>query len=200
MRGRIIAHDPGSVNYGYAILEFAAEENTSSIEQLSFSVLHVGKMKSLMSTLKKSGLAEKEMRALIEEMSSLIDKWKPSVQIAERFMSRRMGGVTIELVNMELGALRVLSVQRGIPLKMIPASQWKNELARRGVELKDAEGKRGMYWESKEHGISPHELDAVWIGIYGMYSLLGARAFEGNTLALKSAVSKKLKRLKGGRK
>lgn len=190
----ILAHDPGSHNYGIAVIRVELPEDPDRkvlLKGLGFSVLYASKMEHSFTTLKDAALADREMIAYLNELEGLRRKYNPDLQIAERYMSRRMGGVTIELVNMLLGTLRVFSLRRGIPIRLIPASQWKNELKRREVDLKE------VYKEAKrEHKRTPHEVDAVMIGLYGAFSLMKLKAFSvEDPHRLVNSVLHKLRRL-----
>lgn len=186
----ILAHDPGSHNYGVAVVRIQIDEGLGTkdvIDRVPFSLVYAGRMKSIFTSIKDSRLARQELDSFNKELHGIYEKFRPDVQIAERFMSRRMGGVTIELVNMLLGSLRVYSEQNNIPLRLIPASQWKNELKRRGVDLKD------LYKKAKSIKRTPHELDAAFIAVYGAFKLMKVKPFNvRNPTNLAGAVLHKL--------
>ena len=191
--GKVLGHDPGSVNYGYAVLSFKAEKGHRSdiLNGMAFTIHEVGKIQSIVTTLKHASDATTELSAYMGELVGLMKTHQPDVQIAERYMSRRMGGVTIELVNMTLGVIRTVGVQRGIPTKLIPASQWKNELKRREVDLKE------VYKQGKQFGVSAHEVDAVMIALYGAFILLRTKPFNvGDIRGLVDAVLRKIEAFK----
>jgi hypothetical protein len=83
-----------------------------------------------------------------------------------------MGGVTIELVNIMLGAL--ITNFASVETKVLPASQWKNELKRRGVDLES------VYAAYKGVRITPHAIDASMIGCYAAYILSGLKPYDGD--------------------
>lgn len=177
----LIGHDPGSQNYGISVVRVKLPEiiegtvknsQLQELPSLSFSILYAGKLKTTFTTLKNSNLAKKEIVGFRKEIKGLVKKFKPDVQIAERYMSRRMGGVTIELVNMLLGALRVYAEADKVPLRMIPASQWKNEIKRKGIDLKE------VYKTNKKAKRTAHELDAVLIAIYGAFKLMKIKPYN----------------------
>jgi hypothetical protein len=132
------------------------------------------------------------MKSYLDEILEITKEFKPDAIIAERYMSRRMGGTTIELVNMALGALRVFCITNDVYLRMIPASQWKNELKRRGVDLKL------LYKQVRmANKKTPHEVDAVFIALYAYFIRMGAKAFEvEDPIQLGDAVVKKIGALK----
>lgn len=173
----IFGHDPGSKNYGIAVIRIESNRFPSKKDPVSgfgFSLLKVRKMKSCLTTLKDVKLARLELTAYTRELNALEEELDSDVHIAERYMSRRMGGSTIENVNMTLGVLRYHALQRGSGLRMIPASQWKNELKRRGILLDD------WYKEAKTIGYSAHELDAVLIALYGACYVVGIKPYNFN--------------------
>lgn len=183
---RILAHDPGSKNYGIAVLEVQIGARNSPPKNLKFKVLDFWKVENTLQSLKLSGMKgkkrgktrrekvkfspEAELASYFAEVQHATHAYDIDVQIAERYMSRRMGGVTIELVNMELGVLRTLCMIQGTPLRLIPASQWKNEAGRQGIDLED------IY--AKVKPVSPHEVDATMIGLYGVYSLMKWKPYQ----------------------
>lgn len=127
----------------------------------------------------------------MSEMLKLSRVVQPEAHIAERFMSRRMGGVTIELVNMTIGILRCVCLRTGKPIKLIPASQWKNELKRRGVLLPE------VYKKAKSYKVSAHEVDASLIALYGVFLRLGHKPFDvPDVNSLMEAVLMKLSKVK----
>jgi Holliday junction resolvasome RuvABC endonuclease subunit len=160
----ILSLDPGTKNYGYSVIEFDAS-----------SKIRLKKAGRLFSTIHK---LNQDLMSQISEYSSaihrLIDEHSVRLIIAERYMSRRMGGTTIECVNAMLGVLMEICESRGLRLKLIPASQWKNDVERqREGQLPE------LYQEGKANKITPHTIDAVMIGLYGRSSALGINAFKG---------------------
>jgi hypothetical protein len=201
---RILAHDPGSSNYGISVIE--AEIPTSQPTNLKFKILDFWKVNSTLQSLKLTKRSKrtkkeksksislspgKELMEYFAEVQHATHAYNIDLQIAERYMSRRMGGVTIELVNMELGVLRTLCMLQDTPLRMIPASQWKNEAARNGINLEQ------IYKEVKPFKVSPHEVDAVMIGLYGFYSLNKWKPYSNkNPLWIHKNVVSQIKKLR----
>jgi hypothetical protein len=91
--------------------------------------------------------------------------------IGERYQSRRMGGTTIESVNIMIGVTLAFCRQNSLPCKFIPASQWKNEMSRNAISLEE------IYQGVKPVRITPHAVDASSIGEYGAYHLVGLKPF-----------------------
>jgi hypothetical protein len=136
-------------------------------------------------------LVESELKAYVEEVQDIEREFLPQAHIAERYQSRRFGGVTIELVNMTLGALRHHGYTYGSPIKLIPASQWKNELKRRGVLLQD------VYRAAKVFKYSDHEVDAVFIALYGACYVAKIKPYNFEDMkSFVGAVLYKLEKLK----
>lgn len=192
----IVGHDPGSKNYGIAAIKFVrpeVENFKDPIKALSFSLVMVRKMQHCLTDLKDSTKSDKELRKYLEEVQEVERSVLPQAHIAERYMSRRMGGVTIELVNMTLGALRHHGYTYGSPIKLIPASQWKNELKRRGVLLPE------VYKEAKAFKYSDHEVDAVFIALYGACVVSKVKPYNFEDVGkFVSAVVAKMGKLKEG--
>ena len=192
----LLASDPGSKNYGYSVLSVKAtavplNKKVNQMKKLIVTLLEVGVIKSKLTSLKDVSLAGRELMAYRKELRSIAKRHQTTFQIAERYMSRRMGGVTIEIVNQLIGALRVEAQIIGNPLKLIPSSQWKNELKRRGVDLDI------KYKDAKKVKRTPHELDATLIGVYGAFALMRCKPYEvKDPIALVDGLIKKLERLK----
>jgi len=123
-------------------------------------------MNSTMRTINDGAALREQRLAYCRHLRELAAKHQITHIIAERYMLRRGGGGTaIESINMMLGMLLML----GLPTKLIPASQWKNDTHRLNVDL-DA-----LYAEGKESAkLTPHQIDACHIGAYAAGLLLNA--------------------------
>lgn len=159
----VLALDPGTTNYGYAVLEF--DENRMRL-------LKAGRIHRTIRAMNKDLSAQ--VLGYSQTIQSLIKELNVTHMIAERYMSRRMGGVTIECVNSMIGIILEIGRRNRISVKLIPASQWKNE-ANRGKEgfLLDA------YEMAKAHKITDHTVDASMIAVYGRSIILGRKPFVG---------------------
>lgn len=165
MKCVILACDPGSSNYGYSVLECdLAKGHTPVVMIKRFGCLH-NTVRDLKSNHRK------QLRAYRDSLKDIVDSYGVTHIIAERYMSRRMGGVTIELVNIMIGAM--LQQFLDLSTKVMPASQWKNELKRKGIDLEE------VYAEYKDKKITPHAIDASMIGCYGAYILSDLKPYEG---------------------
>ena len=198
---RIVAHDPGKVNYGLAVLEIGlsapltAEQqrpknNIVPLRGLTFKVLHTRKLAHCYTELKFPKEIQKETMGYIREVSAIVNEYDADFMIAERYQSRRMGGTTIELVNMMLGTLRGVACVKNTPLKVMPASQWKVPLGNKGFDLE------ALYKQAKLFKVSDHEVDACFIGLYGAFTLMRRKPFfMTNVQSLGAGVLRDLKKL-----
>lgn len=157
----ILALDPGTTNHGYAILEF--DENRMRL-------LKAGRIHRTLRVMNKDLTAQ--VSGYSQSIQSMIKEFRVTHMIAERYMSRRMGGVTIECVNSMIGILLEIGRRSRVSVKLIPASQWKNE-ANRGREGFLV----GVYADAKPHKITDHTIDASMIAVYGRSVVLGRKPF-----------------------
>jgi hypothetical protein len=156
---RIFAHDPGSKNYGFSIVEGRLID-----DRVKFDVLINGLCPCPINNLKDHRERQEQSRAFLEWATEMVDRWKPRGIYGERYMTRGIKGPTVEAVNMMLGLLQSL----GLPDAYIPAAVWKNAVARHGIELKD---------EYRLCKTAPHQLDASLIGVYALHQALGQKDF-----------------------
>lgn len=137
--------------------------------------------------LKDHAIRQRQRTKYLEWVGKLIRKYKIDGIYAERYMSRGMGGPTIESVNMMLGLLQSFQ----LPDRYIPAAVWKNAVRRQGVDLK---------LEYKICRSAPHQLDASLIGLYGLHQAfcikdfgsMGRRAFVAYTNQVEKTSKAKL--------
>lgn len=156
----IFAHDPGPVNYGYAVVRVDGPK--------TITVLEHGKFQHTFASLKRGTSVTRQTENYLLALEDIFVRHKVDICIAERFMMRLAGGaVTIELVNQMLGALRAFCWSKSIGLKMIPSSEWKNPIKAMGILLPD------VYKSIRP--ITPHQLDAALIGTYGASILIGVK-------------------------
>lgn len=144
-------------NFGYAVLRLDLSSAKPKV-----SVLKYGRLLSTVDTMKDD--LQDKMSNFCAELSALDEEFGVDAVIAERYQSRRMGGTTIEFVNFMLGVtVKHFATRR---YRLIPASQWKNAAARAGFWFDD------LYASMKPLGVTPHAIDAVCIGIYGVCLIL----------------------------
>lgn len=151
----ILAHDPGSVNYGYALVAGRVQG-----KRLKVRILESGKLTNTITQMKKRRLRTRQREAYVKEIEVLVKKYKPDWMIAERYMTRGIRGLLVECVNSMLGSLEA---RVPIPCVLVPAVTWKQEWNRTGLDLK------ALY---KVVRTTPHQLDAVMMGIFAMLKIL----------------------------
>jgi hypothetical protein len=144
---RILSADPGTRNYGIACVGVIGDK----IDVVANSLLT-----NPMTSLTAEVMAQRNLYSA--EVRQWFKLYDPNLTIAERFQTRGNGGPTIELVS-TMNAL--LGAVRRIPYKYIPASQWKVAFNRRWGD----DYLKGMYADCLT---TPHQLDSVLIGIYGL--------------------------------
>lgn len=144
---RILSADPGTRNYGIACVGVVSDK----IDVVANSLLT-----NPITSLTAEVMAQRDLYSA--EIRQWFDLYNPNLTIAERFQTRGNGGPTIELVS-TMNAL--LGATRRIPYKYIPASQWKVAFNRRWGD----DYLKGMYEDCLT---TPHQLDSVLIGVYGL--------------------------------
>lgn len=159
----ILALDPGTNNYGYAVI--SAQPNKRP------RVMRSGRIHTTVRFLNRGLLQQTREHSGV--LQDLMETYAVTHVIAERYMSRRMGGTTIEAVNLMIGVIAQLCVARGLHLICIPASQWKNEINRNTPGFLEEE-----YREGRAHRITAHTIDASMIGLYGIGVMRGINPFS----------------------
>jgi len=158
----ILALDPGMRNYGYAVLEVLPGK---------VRVLQCGRIFTTVTQL-TNGLTD-QFRAHADTLEKLLRDYSVTHLIIERYMSRRMGGVTIEAVNLMIGGALYASIKNKVFFRCIPSSQWKNASNRASATFLAEE-----YSVGKKEKITPHTIDAVMIGLFGISLIRKTVAFE----------------------
>lgn len=149
----ILALDPGTNNYGYAVVSVQPNHKPR--------VMKSGRIHTTVRALNHGVL--NQIREHSKVIKDLITHHRVTHVIVERYMSRRMGGTTIEAVNIMIGMIMQLCADYRLYCICIPASQWKNEVNRNNPGYLDEEYKLG-----RPHKITPHTIDAATIAVYGM--------------------------------
>lgn len=166
----ILAHDPGTRNYGFSIVR-----GSLAARRLRFRILQYGLVQTTIDDLKGNALQEKG-EVYLTAMRGLQEQFSPGAVIAERYQPRGVSGqTTIECVNIMLGSM--FTVFHPVPFKVLPASEWKNALRRTGVDL-DAVYQDQMK-DIKAHRLTNHEIDACLIGVFGLNRLARFKGFQG---------------------
>lgn len=153
---RILALDPGTANFGYAVVDIKHQHG-----KVSFKVLENGKCEPTVRTLKTAKVMREEMALFELWLGDLVGTYNPQAVAAERYMTRGINGPTVECVNIMLGQVLTLVP---LPFKIMPAATWKNAVSRQEVDLRE---------QYKKTMVTPHQVDAALIGIY-----TGCQAFH----------------------
>lgn len=110
------------------------------------------------------------------EMRSLLDKWRPDVICAERFMVRgRFNGASAEKVSLMIGITYEMARRRDIRMILISSATWKNSIQR--LFDRRLEELYGMF-----KPLPPHVIDAHLQAVFGIKTVAGVEgrdAFSG---------------------
>jgi hypothetical protein len=153
-RARIFSMDPGSTNYGMAVVE-ATPEGRVRIVANSLCMNPVYDLTQF----------NEQRKAYIAEIDQWVKLYEPNGLVAERFLSRGLQGSLGEYVSCMIG----FTAQEYDHLSFLApmAATWKVPLQKRfGFDLKE------LY---KQCGTTPHQLDACFIGIYALEKGLGQK-------------------------
>lgn len=153
----VIGLDPGYVNFGWSIscVRYSQVKNSVAIK-----ILEYGTIKN---TIKNLSLdLNKQVSDFSNELFSLINKHDVKYVVAERFQARGFKGISVELINSMLGIMVGLLHDSDIDYKLILPSTWKNAAGKQQLNLKSLYGRHKAY-------MSPHEIDASIMSIYGGY-------------------------------
>lgn len=163
----VLANDPGTRSYGFAVIE--ARSVGGANPRLEFKVLEHGLVENTIRGLKDGQETKSESRSYMRVMNELIQEYSPNLWAAERFSTRGIKGMTIELVCLMLGV--VLGRFNHLAFRYVIAAQWKNEANKAG-DLKE------FYKAFRKEKITPHQVDACMIGIYCAHRAAGLKGFE----------------------
>jgi hypothetical protein len=153
-KARIFSMDPGSTNYGMAVVE-ATPEGGIRIVANSLCSNPVYDLTQF----------NEQRKAYIAEIDQWVKLYEPNGLVAERFLSRGLQGSLGEYVSCMIG----FTAQEYDHLSFLApmAATWKVPLQKRfGFDLKE------LY---KQCGTTPHQLDACFIGIYALEKGLGEK-------------------------
>lgn len=160
---KIAAFDPGSVNHGWCVVT----------ENLVIEA-H-GMLAEPMTMLTNGYVAQRNSyRRFLRKLKKL----GCTIAVAERFQSRGLKGLSIELVTFMLAQIDMVYSR----CKMIPASQWKNEYSRQGTDIK------AMYVDLRP--FTPHQIDACLIGVWAVCRVKGFELPHASRLKLLIANAK----------
>jgi hypothetical protein len=151
---RVFSMDPGSTNYGMAVVE---EDSEGGVRILANSLCS--------NPVHDLTQFNEQRKAYIAEIDQWIKLYEPKGLVAERFLSRGLQGSLGEYVSCMIG----FTAQEYDHLSFLApmAATWKVPLQKRfGFDLKE------LY---KQCGTTPHQLDACFIGIYALEQGLGRK-------------------------
>lgn len=161
---RILSGDPGKVNFALSVVD---------VTDGTLTVLGTRMLQNPVRTLKVD--TREQVANFLEEIKEIDRMYGPFDGCAfERFQTRGICGDTIESISLMLGVLSMWSLDHKIPIRLITASQWKNQINRK-VDLK------ALYKEhkltSKKSVKAIHEFDAMLIGVYMLGLLHDSNSF-----------------------
>lgn len=153
-KARVFSMDPGSTNYGMAVVE-ATPEGGVRIVANSLCTNPVYDLTQF----------NEQRKTYIAEIDQWVKLYEPNCLVAERFLSRGLQGSLGEYVSCMIGF--TAQEYDHLPFLAPMAATWKVPLQRRfEFDLKE------LY---KQCGTTPHQLDACFIGIYALEKGLGHR-------------------------
>jgi len=161
---RVLSLDPGSANMGISVVA----ANDSHLRIMANSIVY--------EPIFDLTILNSQRSPFIAEIERWVELYRPQAFVAERFQTRGIKGKTVECVNIMIGLIAGRWPE--IPIRFIPASQWKNAHHRRFKS--DEDRLDNMY---KRCRTTPHQLDSAFIGVYGIQEGLG-RTFEYDPQAL----------------
>ena len=153
---RIIALDPGKVNFAAAVME----------DRKVLETRYLRPVKSLL----WDDFAD-EVKSFRDGYFKFLTEIEPDCVLAERYMARPgvQHGAVGEYVNIMLGIIGVVNASKGVPTHLVTSAQWKNALTARYGDM-GTKGTRTFF----PH-LSVHESDALGIAVYAMEAELGEK-------------------------
>ena len=144
---RILSMDPGVTNFAWSVLEVS--------RPFKVKLVATGMLEETLKDM--TGNVKEKADLFLNAVKVLKEEYEIDHTIMERFMSRGMKGLTIELVNVMLGIMLGSWKKKQRNFKLITAAQWKNEWNRR-ADLKEFYDKVSC---------TVHQADSIGIGLYG---------------------------------
>jgi Holliday junction resolvasome RuvABC endonuclease subunit len=146
--------DPGYRNFGWAVLRVRVTSTSLSIRVEDFGTL----THTLLDLVDNP---VDQLMVFLTGIEAIVQRHSVQSMSIERFQSRGLRGRSSELTNIMIGSL--LTRYSTHPWSVITPATWKNAVKRGGVNLKQ------LYSDLKR-AMSPHELDACLIALYGVMS------------------------------
>jgi len=183
---KILAADPGKSDFAWCIVA-------------KNKILSIGMLKDTVSDIRET-FVNSQVRAFKKALLRIIDRNEGIEEIVvERFQQRpgKGGGGNAEFVNIMIGVIISICVDRNLKVNLVQASTWKNHMAlrysldvtddtpksrrSRSKKVKQTQAER-FGWKvsktSKKAFIKDHEFDAVGIAQWVLEK-------RGNTMLLK---------------
>ena len=159
---RVLGLDPGKTNFGWGAIEMTVAAG----KIVSVEVLGCGKLRHPINSLVQ---AHAQHEDFLGEVWSLYGQDACEHIVVERFQNRgaSAAGDSIECIAYMIGALQTYQWDELGAMTVIPASQWKNRVKRRGLDLK------ALYKDRSRYYGEPHEIDGVLLACYGAQLKLG---------------------------
>jgi hypothetical protein len=188
---KVLAFDPGQKHFATSVVSYSTSSNTSFQAQ-KLKVLATGLIPSTITALvvKRPGVLDDQSFLFLEILKTLVDQYQPTHVIAERYMTRGMGGGgnTTEVINLLLGMLLGAHLTDK-HLNLIGASTWKNEVkrqrAKQGYDEKiykhscnKTETYKGFEVPKGQTPISAHQVDASLIAAWAVHKLIRVKPFD----------------------
>ena len=165
----VLSCDPGTKNFAVSLLTARKVE-----EKLRFKIHGTLILDSTVTQLKQD--VGRELRNFTNDFDTITGNHNvvPDALFMERFQARGLGGTTIECINFMLGAM-IYKYHETTDIRLPTAATWKNRINKH-VDLKNAYKKYNLHRVITNK--TPHELDAVLIGMYACYQHFGLPDFE----------------------
>ena len=146
--------DPGYRNFGWAVLRVRLSSTALSVRIEDFGTL----THTLLDLVNNPA---DQLTIFLSDIESLVKRYSIQTLSIERFQSRGFRGRSSELTNIMIGS--VITRFPTHPWSVITPATWKNAVKRGGVDLK-------RLYSDLKRAMSPHELDACLIALYGVMS------------------------------
>jgi len=148
--------DPGTVNFAYSIMRYV-----QPLRELT--VMKCGLLSNPVDKIDKN--LNMKLSGFVSEMSSITYEAKHI--FVERYVSRGGKVAALEKVNLMLGSMYTMNP------KLFSAAVWKNSTNK---QMRTFDGSLKLAYP--RCAVTPHELDATLIGIYGLQRELNIKILE----------------------
>lgn len=162
----LLSCDPGSTNFGWAVLSGRRIGDT-----LSFKIIANGMCPCPIKQVKNSKDLRSQQLIFQKWFAGMLDNYQIDAVCAERFMARGLLGALGEYIGIMLGIMLCTSKHK--PLKVFPAATWKNAVKRNTGD------KEWLSHAYKMIKVVPHQLDATLMGVWTIYQGFKRTDFKG---------------------